>query len=76
MDRGRARIENLELLQRANTRRGTDAGYFFMREALLAALDGRGAWHRSLLDRAGRIDPRGPEAVQRRSDWILRGMEE
>jgi spermidine synthase len=88
MDRGGARIENLKLLERANARRGSDARYSFMstsshmeleeimREAMLAAFDGQGAWHRSLLDQAGRIDPRGPEAVENRSNWILRGMKE
>ena len=32
---------------------------------------GLGDWHRSLLDQAGCLDPRGPEAVKSRSDWIL-----
>jgi spermidine synthase len=88
MDRGGARIENLKLLQRANVQRGSAARYSFMsqsshmkleeimREAMLAAFEGQGAWHRSLLDQAGLIDPRGPTAVKSRSDWILRGMKQ
>ena len=88
MDRGGARIENLRLLQRANLQRGSAARYSFMsqsshmeleemmREAMLAAFEGRGARHRSLLDQAGQIDPHGPEAVKSRADWLLRGMKQ
>jgi spermidine synthase len=88
MDRGDARVENLKLLQRANAQRGSAARYSFMsksshmeleekmREAMVAAFDGQAAWHQSLLDQAGHIDPHGPEAVKSRSDWILRGMKQ
>ena len=88
MDRGNSRVENLKLLQLANVRRGSSARYSFMsksshveleekmREAMLAAFEGKRAWHRSLLDQAGHIDPRGPEAVESRADWILRGMKQ
>jgi spermidine synthase len=88
MDRGLARIENLKLLERANAQSGSDARYAFMspsshteveeklREAMLAAYEGKNVWHRSLLDEAKQIDSNGPDAVDNRADWILRGMKQ
>ena len=51
-------------------------GKILSREAMLAIFEDKNTWHNSLLDQAGRINPRRPEAVKSRADWLIRGIKQ